>query len=105
MLCNSNDDDDDVPEIEAVSQTHTHTCSHLLSPVHVQYGATSCADVADDHRGWKDTLSVLRHQRHIDMELLKILQNKTTDRKLFHISSDLKNKITDRKLFHVFIVT
>lgn len=64
---------------ELSSHTHTHT------PVHVQDSAASCADVTDDHRCWKDTLSVLTNQRHIYVELLKILQNKTTDREGIHI--------------------
>ena len=54
-------------------------------PVHVQDGATSCPDAADDHRGRKDALSMLRHQRHVNVEFLKILQNKTTHRKLFNL--------------------
>lgn len=32
--------------------------TQLFTPVHVQDGAASCTDVTDDHRGWKDTLSV-----------------------------------------------
>lgn len=71
----------DVPEMEEGEVRDRHM--HLFTPVHVQDGATSCADVADDHRGWKDTLSILRNQRHIDVELLKILQNKTKDKKMF----------------------
>lgn len=62
----------DDPETDAVSDTNT--------PVHVQDSATSCAGVADDHGGWKEALRVLRQQRHIDAVLLKIFQNKTTDR-------------------------
>lgn len=62
------------PETDAVSDTDTNT------PVHVQDGAASCAHVADDHGGWEEALSMLRHQRHIDAVLLKILQNKTTNR-------------------------
>lgn len=71
----------------------------------MQDGAASRADVADDHGGWEGTVSVLGHQRHIDVELLKILQNKTTDKEVFHISAVLHNKTTNGKLFHVPVLT
>ncbi|MED6275801.1 hypothetical protein CHARACLAT_030119 [Characodon lateralis] len=60
----------------------------------MQDGSASCADVADDHRGWRNALSMFRYQRYVDAELLKILQNKATDKKLFtsalHFITDIQ---------------
>lgn len=66
-------DDDNPEQRQLYIHTHIQTCS----PVHVQDSAASCADVADDHGRRSDALSMLRHQRHVDLELLKVLQNKT----------------------------
>lgn len=79
----------DDPGIEEGEVRDKHM--HLFTPIHVQDGATSCADVADDHRGWKDRPSMLRNQRHVDVELLKIFHNKTTDKKMFTFAVRRKN--------------
>lgn len=75
--------DDEDFKVEPETERVSFTAVTPVSPVHVQDGSASGADVTDDHGRWESTLSMLRHQRHVDVELLKIFQNETTESKLF----------------------